>query len=44
MKALEDVMELFAEFTQKMMKEADSPEEKQIMKKYLRKISQMGEM
>ena len=42
MKALEDVMELFTEFTQKMMKEAESPEEKQIMKKYLRKISQMG--
>ena len=42
MKALEDVMELFTEFTQKMIKEAESPEEKQIVKKYLRKISQMG--
>ena len=42
MKALEDTMELFTEFTQKMIQEADSPEEKQIVKKYLRRISQMG--
>ena len=44
MKALEDTMELFTEFTQKMIQEVDSPEAKQIVKKYLRKISQMGEM
>jgi hypothetical protein len=42
MKALENTMELFTEFTQKMIQEAESPEEKQIVKKYLRKISQMG--
>jgi hypothetical protein len=42
MKALEDTMELFTEFTQKMIQEVDSPEAKQIIKKHLRKISQMG--
>ena len=35
MKALENTMELFTEFTQKMIEEAESPEEKQIVKKYL---------
>ena len=42
MKALDDTMELFVEFTQKMVQEADSPEAKQIIRKHLRKISQMG--
>lgn len=42
MKALEDTMELFTEFTQKMIQEVDSPEAKQIIRKHLRKISQMG--
>lgn len=42
MKALEDTMELFTEFTEKMIQEVDSPEAKQIIKKHLRKISQMG--
>lgn len=42
MKALENVMGLFTEFTEKMMEEAESPEEKQVIKKYLKKISQMG--
>ena len=42
MKALEDTMELFTEFAQKMIQEVDSPEAKQIIKKHLRKISQMG--
>ena len=44
MKSLENAMELFTEFTQKMIQEAESPEEKQIIRKYLRKISQMGDM
>ncbi len=42
MKALDDTMQLFTEFTQKMIQEADSPEAKQIIRKHLRKISQMG--
>lgn len=42
MKALEDTMELFTEFAQKMIQEVESPEAKQIIKKHLRKISQMG--
>lgn len=42
MKALEDTMELFTEFAEKMINEVDSPEAKQIIKKHLRKISQMG--
>ena len=42
MKALEETMDLFAEFAQKMMQDVDSPEAKQIIKKSLRKISQMG--
>ena len=42
MKALEDTMELFTEFAQKMIQEVDSPEAKQIIRKHLRKISQMG--
>lgn len=42
MKALEDTMEIFTEFAQKMIQEVDSPEAKQIVKKHLRKISQMG--
>ena len=44
MKALEDTMELFTEFTQKMIQEVDSPEAKQIVRKHLRRISQMGDM
>lgn len=44
MKALENTMELFTEFTQKMIREADSPEEKQIIKKYLKRVGQMGDM
>ena len=44
MKALEDTMELFTEFTQKMVQEVDSPEAKQIVRKHLRRISQMGDM
>ena len=44
MKALENAMEIFTEFTQKMIQEAESPEEKQIIRKYLRKVSQMGDM
>lgn len=44
MKALEDTMELFTEFTQKMIQEVDSPEAKQIIRKHLRRISQMGDM
>lgn len=44
MKALEDTMELFTEFAQKMIQEVDSPEAKQIIKKHLRKISQMSGM
>lgn len=44
MKALEDTMGLFVEFAQKMIQEVDSPEAKQIIKKHLRKISQMGGM
>lgn len=42
MKALEDTMELFTEFAQKMIQEVESPEAKQIIKKHLRKISQMS--
>lgn len=42
MEALEDTMKLFTEFAQKMIQEVDSPEAKQIIKKHLRKISQMG--
>lgn len=42
MEALEDTMRLFTEFTQKMIQEVDSPEAKQIIRKHLRKISQMG--
>ena len=42
MKALEDTMGIFTEFAQKMIQEVDSPEAKQIIKKHLRKISQMG--
>ena len=42
MEALEDTMRLFTEFAQKMIKEVDSPEAKQIIRKHLRKISQMG--
>ena len=41
MKALEDTMRIFTEFTQKMIDEVDDPEAKQIIKKHLRKISQM---
>lgn len=44
MKALEDTMELFTEFAHKMIQEVDSPEAKQIIKKHLRKISQMSAM
>lgn len=42
MKALEETMELFTEFAQKMIQEVDSPEAKQIIKKHLHRISQMG--
>ena len=42
MEALEDTMRLFTEFAQKMVQEVDSPEAKQIIRKHLRKISQMG--
>lgn len=42
MDALEDTMRLFTEFAQKMIQEVDSPEAKQIIRKHLRKISQMG--
>lgn len=42
MEALEDTMRLFTEFAHKMIKEVDSPEAKQIIRKHLRKISQMG--
>jgi Na+/phosphate symporter len=42
MKALEDTMELFTEFAQKMIQETDSPEAKQIIKRHLHRISQMG--
>ena len=42
MEALEDTMRLFTEFAHKMINEVDSPEAKQIIKKHLRKISQMG--
>ena len=42
MEALEDTMELFTEFAQKMINEVDDPEAKQIVRKHLRKISQMG--
>jgi len=44
MRALEDTMELFTEFAGKMIHEVESPEAKQIIKKHLRKISQMGDM
>ena len=42
MEALEDTMKLFTEFAEKMIHEVDSPEAKQIIRKHLRKISQMG--
>lgn len=42
MKALEDTMEIFTEFAEKMINEVDGPEAKQIVRKHLRKISQMG--
>ena len=42
LESLENAMELFTEFTDKMIQEAESPEEKKIIKKYLQKISQMG--
>ena len=42
MEALEDTMRLFTEFADKMIHEVDSPEAKQIIRKHLRKISQMG--
>ena len=42
MEALEDTMRLFTDFAHKMIQEVDSPEAKQIIKKHLRKISQMG--
>lgn len=44
MKALEDTMELFTEFAQKMVQEVDSPQAKQIIQKSLRRIGQMGDM
>ena len=44
MEALEDTMKLFAEFAQKMIQEVESPEAKQVIKKHLRKISQMSGM
>lgn len=44
MKALEDTMRLFTEFAEKMIREVESPEAKQIIKKHLHKISQMGDM
>ena len=42
MEALEDTMRLFTDFAHKMIQEVDSPEAKQIIRKHLRKISQMG--
>lgn len=42
MEALEETMRLFTEFAQKMVQEVESPEAKQIIRKHLRKISQMG--
>ena len=42
MKALEDTMEIFTEFAEKMINEVEGPEAKQIVRKHLRKISQMG--
>lgn len=39
--ALENAMESFAEFTEKMMREADTPEARQVIRKYLRRINQM---
>ncbi len=42
MKALEETMGLFVEFAQKMTQQVDSPEAQQIIKKSLKKISQMG--
>lgn len=41
MRALEDTMKIFTEFAQKMIEEVDSPEGKQIIRKHLRKISDM---
>ena len=41
MKALEDTMDLFVEFTQKMIQQADSPEAQEIIKKSLKKVSKM---
>lgn len=43
-KALEDTMELFTEFTKKMLQEVDSPDAKQVIKRYLRRIGQMSDM
>lgn len=42
MEALENAMKIFTDCTEKMIEQAESPEEKQIIKKYLHKISQMG--
>lgn len=39
--ALENAMESFTEFTEKMIREADTPEAKQVIRKYLRRINQM---
>ena len=44
MEALEDTMRLFTEFAHKMIQEVDSPEAQKIIKKHLRKISQMSGM
>ena len=43
-KALEDTMELFTEFTKKMLQDVDSPDAKQVIKRYLRRIGQMSDM
>lgn len=44
MKALEDTMQIFTEFAHKMLNEVEGPEAQKIIKKHLRKISQMGGM
>lgn len=44
MKALEDTMELFTEFTEKMVRQAETPEEKKIIRRYLKRVGQMGDM
>lgn len=41
MKALEDTMDLFVDFTKKMVQQAESPEAQEIIKKSLKKISKM---